>query len=52
MNCKFQEEGNPRWCKTIWGECQFQDADFGEKCPIYDAFPNGETVDPPVKEEK
>lgn len=52
MACKFQKIGQPRWCETIQGECQFQDADFGPECPIYDAFPKGETTDSANEDEK
>ena len=47
MACTFKQDGNPRWCTTIQGECQFLTADDGPKCPVYDAFPEGWTkVDP------
>ena len=32
MACKFKQDGNPRWCTTIQGECQFLTADDGPKC--------------------
>ena len=50
MACKFKKSGQPRWCETIQGECQFLTADDGPRCPIYDAFPDGITHDDPENE--